>query len=157
MNKYSFKWHGKKYYLLGEDADGERYYLEEAHWDCGWYWGGGYVETFTNNNCPKMSKDISSHQHFDGLFLKNPRLNGFDAFKTFFKETPFTDKELWLIIELMESFYTAGQYSDFLYLGGAHYTTNPCKETIVNDAEYTRINATVIPALMEELYKILGG
>lgn len=157
MNKYSFTWHGKKYYLLGEDADGERYYLEQAQWDCGWYWGGGYVETFTNRIFPHRSEDISSHQHFDGLFLKNPRLNGFDAFKMFFKETPFTDKELWVILELMKSFYTARNYSDFLHIGGAHYTTNPCKETIVNDTEYTRINASVIPALMEELYKILGG
>lgn len=157
MNKYSFTWHGKKYYLLGEDVDGERYYLEEAHWDCGWYWGGGYIETFTNHKNPAMSKDISSHQHFDGLFLNNPRLNGFDAFKMLFKETPFTDKELWVILELMKSFYTARNYSDFLHIGGAHYTTNPCKGTIVNDEEYTRINASVIPALMEELYKILGG
>lgn len=155
MKKKTFEWRGKKYYLLGEDADGDRFYLEEAHWDCGWYWGGGYVETFTNNRFPENSKDISSHMHFDGLFFKQPRKNGYDAFKEFFAETPFTDSEVWEILELMKSFYIARGYSDFLYLCGAHYTSNPCGVVIKNEEEYDRINKVVIPSLMEELYKIL--
>lgn len=157
MKKYKSHAFGKDCYLLGETADGTRYYLEQAKFDCGWYWGGGYVETYTNNRFPELSKDIDSHQHFDSLFFHNPNKNGYDAFKDFFAETPFTDKEVWEIVELMRSFYIAREYSDMIHRGGAHYTENPAKEIIKNDEEYDRINKTVIPAIMSELYKILGG
>ena len=40
MKKYSFNKFGHKYYLLGADKEGIKYYLEEASWDCDWYWGG---------------------------------------------------------------------------------------------------------------------
>ena len=145
---------GKDVYLLGKDKNGVSYWLEAATWDCDWYWGGGYVETYTNNDFPERSRDIDSHQHFDGLFFKSNK-NGYDAFKEFFVEYPFTDKELWKIVELMKSFYIARNYSDMLHLGGAHYTSNPAAETIKNTEEYERINNKVIPAIMNELYKIL--
>ena len=55
---------GRKYYLLGKDAEGTKYWLEEPSWDCNWYWGFGYVQTFD-----RSGNDIDSHQHFDILFL----------------------------------------------------------------------------------------
>ena len=154
--KYKMHKFGKDCYLLGQDENGTNYFLEEATWNCGWYWGGGYVETYTNNGNPVKAKDISSHQHFDGMFF-NGNTNGYDAFKSFFKVTPFTNDEIWKIVELMKSFYIARKYSDMLSVGGAHYTANPAKETIENNAEYYRINKKVIPAIMQELYKILEG
>lgn len=147
---------GKDIYLLGTDANGVKYWLEQAKFDCDWYWGGGYVETYTNNNRPERARDINSHQHFDGLFFKG-NTDGHTAYKAFFTETPFTDSEIWKICELMKSFYIAREYSDMIYRGGAHYTKNPAKETIKNETEYKRINETVIPSIMQELYKILGG
>ena len=120
---------GKTIYLLGETPDGEKHWLEEASWDCDWYWGGGYVETYTNNNNPGKSRDISSHQHFDSLFFRQ-NTDGHTAFTKYFSCHPFTDKEVWQICELMKSFYIAREYSDMLHRGGAHYTTNPAKDTI---------------------------
>lgn len=148
---------GKDTYLLGVDCDGVLYWLEAAQFDCGWYWGGGYVETYTNNKYPGKSRDIESHQHFDSLFFNRPRKNGFDAFKEFFTDTPFSDDEIWKICELLKAFYTARDYSDMLYTGGAHYTSNPAKDHIQNETEYQRINKDLIPALFKELYSILGG
>ena len=141
-------------YLLGQDKDGINYFLKEASWDCGWYWGGGYVQSYTNNRNPEKSKDIRTHNHFDSMFLEG---NALDNFKSFFKVTPFSDEEIYQIIELMKSFYIARRYSDMLYSGGAHYTANPVRETIVNVDEYNRINNVVIPAIMNKLYEILGG
>lgn len=156
MNNIKRKSHafGKDIYFLGQDKDGINYWLEEAKWDCDWYWGGGYVETYTNNKCPSMSRDINSHSHFNCMFFKGNK-NGYDAFKDFFVETPFTDKEIWTICELLKAFYIARDYSDMICRGGAHYTTNPAKETIKNDAEYKRINEIVIPEIMRNLYKIM--
>lgn len=154
MNKRTTTAFGKIIFLLGADENGTLYWLEQATWDCDWYWGGGYVETYINNKCPSMSRDIDSHQHFDGMFLKGSKC-AFDMFKEFFVETPFTDKEIWQICELMKSFYIARKYSDMLHCGGAHYTTNPARETIKNEAEYNRINKVVIPEIMKSLYDIL--
>ena len=156
MKKQIITVFGKDYYLLGADASGTKYYLQKAKFDCGWYWGGGYVETFTNNRNPEKSRDISSHQHFDSLIF-NRKKNGFDNFREIFVNNPFTDKEIWTICELMKTFYIMREYSDCIYRGGAHYTSNPAKDTIKNDNEYKRINEIVIPELWEKLHSILGG
>lgn len=156
MNKQKKHAFGKDIYLLGIDTDGAKYWLESAKWDCGWYWGGGYVETYTNNSYPEKARDIKTHSHFDSLFF-NRNKNGFDAFKDFFNDTPFTDNEIWKICELLKSFYIAREYSDMLNRGGAHYTSNPAAEIIKSEKEYKRINEIVIPSLMNELYKILEG
>lgn len=157
MKKQTTHAFGKKIYFLGETPDGKKHWLEEARWDCEWYWGGGYIETYTNNSNPSRSRDIESHQHFDSLFLKKSKC-AFDAFNEYFSQHPFTNKEVWLICELMRSFYIAREYSDMLHIGGAHYTTNPAKDTIKSEEEeYQRINTHVIPKIMQELYTILGG
>lgn len=147
---------GKKCFYLGQDASGVNYWLEAATWDCEWYWGGGYVETYTNNNNPERARDIQSHQHFDGLFFRG-RENAHDLFIKKFVVNPFSDSEVWKICELMQAFYTARHYSDMLHCGGAHYTTNPAADTIKSEDEYKRINENVIPAIMNELYKIMEG
>lgn len=147
---------GKDIYLLGKDNGGTLYWLEAGNWDCKWYWGFGYVETYTNNKNPGKSRDIQSHQHFNWLFF-NKNKDGHTAFKEFFAETPFTDSEIWKLLELMKAFYTAREYSDMIYRGGANYTTNPVKEVIQNETEYDRINKEMIPAIMQEVYIILEG
>ena len=145
---------GKRVYLLGEDVYGTRYWLEEAKWECDWYWGLGYVETYTDNKRPSRSCDISSHQHFNGMFFHKGR-NGYDVFRETFHETPLKDKEVWQLLELMKALYTLREYSDLLTRGGAHYTTNPCKNIIVNNVELERINKKVIPALLSNVYALL--
>ena len=156
MDKKSFKWHGRKYYLLGADEDGINYWIEEGHFDCDWYWGFGYVETFTNNANPSRSKDIQSHSHFNYLFF-NQKAYCLDSFNDLLVETPFTEKEIWKLLELMKSFYIVREYADTIYRGGAHITSNPVAEIIQSESEYKRINETVIPAIMNEVYKILEG
>lgn len=154
--KYFMKKFNKDCYFIGQDVNGTNYFLEGVTWDCDWYWGGGYIETYTNNNNPVVSRDIESHQHFDSLFFKGNK-NAYDAFKEFFPVNPFTDSEIWKICELMKSFYIAREYSDMISRGGAHYTSNPAAEIIKSSDEYERINKKVIPAIMKELYAILGG
>ena len=147
---------GNNYYFLGTDKKGTHYWLEESAWDCDWYWSYGYVETFTNNNNPTRSKDISSHSFFELMFFKNGNVNAFDAFKSFFVETPFTNNEIWKILELIKSLSIIREYSDTLHRGGAHFTSNPASEFIKSEDEYNRINKVVIPKINEELYKILS-
>lgn len=148
QKSYAF---GKDVYFLGADADGVWYWLEAPSWDCNWYWGLGYVETYTNNYLPGLSRDINSHQHFDSM------VQGVcpEDFKRVFPETPFSDSELWKLQELMRAMYLARKYSDMLHMGGAHITTNPCRDAIQNSDEYERINKVLIPKMWDELVKIL--
>ena len=153
QKSYAF---GKDQYLLGKDSDGVCYWLEESKFDCGWYWGIGYVETFTNNKNPGKAKDINSHSHFDSMFFKQKNKNGYDAFKEFFEETVLTEKETWTLLELMKTLYTLREYSDTIHRGGAHYTNNPLSEKIKNQSEYDRINKELIPAVLQEVYNLLS-
>ncbi len=151
--KYSMEKFGKKCFLLGQDKDGINYFLEAATWDCGWYWGGGYVKTYTSNRNPIISRDIETHKHFNGLFFNGG--NDINTFKETLPVNPFTDSEIREICELMKSFYIAREYADMVYRGGAHYANNPAAEIIKSEDEYKRINNIVIPAIMESLYEVL--
>ena len=155
MKKQVKKAFGKNVYLLGADREGTYYWLEEATWDCGWYWGAGYVETYTNNKRPDISRDINSHQHFDGLFFNGQKMCK-DMFDDFFVETPLNDSEKWKLLELMKTIYTLKKYSEVIHIGGSYVTDNPLKEVIKNQEEYNRINKIVLPQLFEKVYKILS-
>lgn len=152
MQKVKSHAFGKDTYLLGKGKDGAYYWLEAATWDCGWYWGLGYVETYTSPLNPAASRDILSHQHFSELFLEGKSYN---EFVEFFEEATLTDKEIWVLLELMQSLCTARKYSDMLHTGGAHFTKNPCHGLIQCKAEYDRINTILIPAMLQKVYDLL--
>ncbi len=154
MKKISKKTINKfgEHYLLGVDARGVKHYLKKPSFDCGWYWGFGYIHTFINNNKPELSRDISEHYHFNS-FEKNT--NMFDGIQNAFVSFVLDNKDLWTLCELMKTAYTLGNYADTLYTGGAHYTTNPCKDIIKNDDEYNRINNVVLPAIFDQVKKLL--
>ena len=145
---------GKDIFLLGEDNDGMRYWLEAGSFDCNWYWGFGYIETYTNNKNPENARDIITHSHFDSMFF-NKTDNAFDAFKKFFVKTTLRDDEIWKLCEMMRTFYICRDYSDLIYRGGANFTSNPIYNTIKNDVEYSRINKSVIPELLKAIYDLL--
>lgn len=154
MEKMKSHVFGKDVYLLGT-KDCIKYWLEAGSWDCGWYWGLGYVKTYQGNRLPSLARDIDSHQHFSGLFF-NKNKNGFDAFNDFFDDTTINNSELWKLLELMKTAYTCKEYAEVVYRGGSHYTGNPCKDIVKNEAEYSRINKIVIPALLKEVYALLS-
>lgn len=136
----------KKDFYLGRNIDGEKIYLRAPSWDCGWYWGFGYLG---NDDC---------HYHFDGLkLLKGRVVNLFDGMKNHFKHLSINDKKLWKFCELMETFYTLKQAAEVLGRGGSHYTSNPCESVIKNPEEVKRINEVVMPAIFNELNTILNS
>jgi hypothetical protein len=74
IKKTNYRMFGKNIYLIGINTQGEKVFLEHPSWDCGWYWGFGYLETYTNNRQITRSKDISGHSHFSN-FDENNILN----------------------------------------------------------------------------------
>lgn len=114
----------------------------------GWYWGLGYVEVFT-----KKYFDIEEHTHFDSLFLKK---NIYDSFLEYFEDITIEKEEIWKLLELMSTAYKMRSYSDLLYCGGSHITTNELTNEIKNKEEYKRINNVLIPKILEKVYKLLS-
>lgn len=134
---------GKKFYI-GKNQH-ERIYLSAPSWDCGWYWGFGYLG---NKNC---------HYHVSSMnFNKNQNL--FDAFKEHFGSSLVItkDADLWTLCELFKSFYILKESAEFYGKGSAHYTTNPLADLLKNEAETERINKVLLPAIFDEIYKILN-
>lgn len=137
-------------------VNNERIYLSAPSWDCGWYWGFGYLG---NKNC---------HYHVDGL--KKIETYDFDkrvfqyefvdlhaGFKKHFGDSFVVkeDRDVWTLAELFETFYALKETAEVLGRGGSHMTTNPCAALIKNSEEVERINKTVLPAIFDEIYKIL--
>lgn len=137
-------------YLLGKrKEDGKKVYLVAPSWDCNWYWGFGYVQTYEK-------KDLCDHQHFNDLFLKE---NIFDSFKEYFIETTLDDNEIWQLLGYMEEFYVMEKYAELLQYGN-HITSRAknilCeKNQEANKQETERINKTLLPELFEKIDELL--
>lgn len=146
----------KDIYLLGEDERGVKYWLEEACWDCDWYYGFGYIETYTNNVNPEKARDIDSHQHFDDLFLKN---NIFDSYKDFFVKSTLNGDEIWNLLGYMKEFYTLNEYAELLKYGNNISSRASIveeeKNKEANSKEYERINKILLPELFKKIYDLL--
>jgi len=123
---------GKKIYLLGEDADGIKHWLEEPSWDCNWYWGFGYIETYTNNANPSNSRDIESHTHWDSKNTINEE----------YVKTTFTKDEFDKLNKLFDKFYSNSKKAD--------------KAHNKNILKYEELNHIVIPKITAEIIKILS-
>ena len=138
----------EKYFLGIRKEDKKRVYLIKESWDCNWYWGFGYIQTFFRN-------DIYDHQHFDNLFLKK---DIFDSFKNYFETTPLTNDEIWQLLGYMKEFYVAQQYAELLQYG--NYITSKAKcflddENIeTNKKEVERINKKILPELFKKIEKL---
>lgn len=156
MKKKTTRAFNKEIYLLGKDANGTLYWLEEPSWDCGWYWGFGYIETYTNNKNPHLARDINSHQHFDGLFLKGNKCC-IDMFKEFFVETPLNDNEIYELCDYMTTFYTLQKTAE-LYKHSCSWITERAKiEDLRNEDGREYINKKILPQVFERIKKLLKG
>lgn len=137
-----------KYFLGIRKEDKKRVYLIKESWDCGWYWGFGYIQTFSKG-------DIYDHQHFDNLFLKK---DIFDSFKNYFETTPLTNDEIWQLLGYMKEFYAAKDYAELLKHG--NYITSKAKcylddENLEeNKKEIERINKNILPKLFLKIEKL---
>ena len=132
---------GDKILLFKKDNNG--YYLRKPTFDCGWYWGLGYLAT-----------GRGSHLHFDSYFKETPF---YDAWVDF-DDTPFTKEEAYIITDYMRQLYTLRRMADMLHCGNTNITSNAkALEQFAeqNTAEYKRINNVLIPTVWNALVDVL--
>jgi hypothetical protein len=146
ITKQTSRAFGKDIYLLGRDADGTTYWLEAPTWDCGWYWGFGYVETYTNNLHPEFALDISSHQHATHEFFESGTITDWTV----------SDKELWEIRELFAQFYTLRKTAEYFDQGKAN-VGNTSVPLWKNPELVDEINNVRIPLISTQILEILSA
>lgn len=126
--------------LLGKDLQGSNIYLLKPRWECDWYWSFGHLHV----------GDMFIHLNY----LGNSVL--LDGIKVYFSELVISDKELWIFCELVESIKTLKSTAQLFTLGGANIcSVNPCRDLLLNKHLADEINSTLIPNLIDEVYKVL--
>lgn len=153
MEKKTTNAFGKKVWLLGKDADGINYWLEEPSWDCGWYWGFGYIETYEKNKSPDKARDIDSHSHFDYMFMRGSKCTR-DMFKEFFVETPLTDDEIWELVDYMKTFYTLKDVAELFKHGYSWQTSKAKIESLENKEQEDLVNKVWLPEVFKRIQNI---
>lgn len=120
----------------GTSADGENVWLEKHKWNCGWYWGFGYLG---NKNC---------HFHFDSLlYIKDGKGSVKYCASDLFESTPITDKQWWVIRDLFTQAYALRKAAE-VYQYGGHQTTAPGVTDIIKNKERAdQINADLAKVL----------
>lgn len=114
----------------GTYADGENIYLEKHSWDCGWYWGFGYVG------------NASCHFHFDSLlYPKNTKGMVLHCASEIFEKTNIDDKAWWVIRDLFVQAYALKRAAE-VYRCGGHQTSEKGVTDIIKNLELAdKINA----------------
>lgn len=151
LKKSVREFHGKKLFLLGKSEDGTFYYLESPSWDCGWYWGFGYIEGFAKETPTDRGHD--SHEHAEDFLSK--WFTEHNGSKPRLVETVFDEAGGWKLSELFASFYILKDAAGLFGRGGSHVAENPAKLALVSVEMTQRINEVMIPAVTEEIIKIL--
>lgn len=142
----------KDVFLLGKDARGTKYWLESPSWDCGWYWGFGYIETYQGNREPSNARDIDSHSHATNFLSEYfTSWNGSEPVLT--KRT-FTEQEGWELCELFQQFYHLKEQAEFYGRGKMN-----CGNTTIRSWEdkplAEKINREMIPVVTARIMEIL--
>jgi len=149
----------KDIFLIGIDTNGENVWLEAASWDCGWYWGFGYIERYTNNNHPDMASDISSHTHWDTKIVGKQDNRDYIHHlneNPLFSQTVLTDSESWKLAELMKTAYTLKGSAEMFRRGVSHITSDEQETGIVQRKNYAKeINEVILPKLFKLIYELL--
>ena len=156
---------GKQVYLLGKNEKDKNVYLVKASWDCGWYWGFGYVQSYS-------TRDLETHEHIDSRYMGvqdvwDSEKRGFvktDYIHNIYDcprlvETTFSEEEGWQLSELFSQFYKFKEVANLLHRGGAGLTTllDYLKIEYPNKEEHLKdINENILPQIFEKIYAILS-
>lgn len=168
IDKKTDKAFNKKIYLLGQDKDGYNVYLEAPSWDCNWYWGFGYIETYTRETSPSTSSDINSHSHWkycivgkqekysitQKAWIKTDYIHHIND-NPDFVSTVLNDKESWELSELMKKFYILKNAAKLFHKGSAGVANGSINNKIQSMELYNKINHELMPIIFKRIDEIL--
>lgn len=103
---------------------GESIYLSKHSWDCGWYWGFGYIG------------NGRMHTHFDTVFLNDTITDITDIFKS----TRLTQEDWWVLRDLFIQAYSLKQCASVYRIGGHQTDQKGITDIIKNEEMEKQIN-----------------
>lgn len=135
---------GKSAFLLGKrKEDSKKVYLEIGSWDCDWYWGFGYLVVYNQSR-----SDVDEFYHFDSL-LKEFGLNGIEKH---FKSFVLKENEMWILADLMSSYYKLKEVAEFYYMGNSNFTEQGLK---IKNRRRAKVINKDIERIIKEVEKLL--
>ncbi len=152
LKKRISKFHGKKIFLLGQDEHKINYWLVEASWDCDWYWGFGYIQTYTNNANPSIARDITTHDHAENFMSEY--FTEWNNSNPILRKMTFTEKEGWELSELFKQYYLLRETAEYFYTGNCHVAKTSIK-TFKKPELVQEINVIILPEIFSRIYEIL--
>lgn len=160
MNDFKkIQWQTKQFFGTRK-SDGAKIYISAPSFDCGWYWGFGYLGN-KNEHCHLSSYQTKEHyfktETGEYIHITEKRNKSmYDCLKDDYILNIKIRQNLWQFCELVATAYSLKETAEILGRGGSHYTTNPAKDIIINSDEVKRINEKVLPAIFDEIYKIFS-
>lgn len=135
---------GRDFYLLGVDKHGDSCYVGESVRIGDWW---------------KMPDVVVLEEDKDYKGLYKSRHTAIKFSKSLLKElkTPFDDDEIFLIGDTFEKLKTELEYAMILDFANKGCPLKEFASKVANESELKRLFDVVIPATLDELYKILGG
>ena len=120
---------------------GENIYLEKHNWDCGWYWGFGYIG----------NKDLHTHA---SVFIHELIWHSNDQV---FETSPIFQKNdtFWIFKDLLKQAYTLQECAE-IYQYGGHCITNNKTEIVRNKRKAKSINKD-LEKVLDQLWNFLKG
>lgn len=136
----------KKNYLLGKDKKGTKHWLLTPSWDCDWYWGFGWIETYSK------SEELESHSHADNFMSEYfTKWNGNNPI---LKEQTFNKEEGWELSELFSQFYHLREQAEF-WGRGKRYVADTEIKNWKDKKLADEINKKMIPVITKRITDIL--
>jgi hypothetical protein len=119
---------------------GEKIYIEKHNWDCGWYWGFGYLSDQFN----------TIHCHADQFINQ---LLWHDKNQVFEKSIFKNNDQFWIFKDLLKQAYTLKECAE-IYQYGGHCITNEKTEIIRNKRKARSINRD-LSKVLDQLWNLL--
>ena len=120
-----------------EPCSNERLYIEKHSWDCGWYWGFGYIG------------NSRSHMHFETL-IDNTKYEP----KEIFQNTEITIRDWWILRDLFVQAYALKKTAEVYRYGGHQTTCQYDTAVIQNHDKADAINAD-LKIVLDKIWEVL--
>lgn len=155
--------HSSKGYFLGINSYNEFVYLQKPSFDCDWYWGFGYIQTYKY----KTSRDFEGHSHWDSEIVG--KTEQYDSEKQAWVlsehkhhlrdnknwlQFTITEKESWELADLMQSYYTLKKVAEIYHTGISGLTSG--KLSLKDSKQEHEINTVTLPAIFQRIDEILS-
>ena len=120
--------------------------LTKHSWDCGWYWGFGYLG---NKNC-HWHTNSRIHQNRNEYDFKS---SDFTQIKTHFQTTWLTQNQWWILRDLFIQAYALKKAAECFVYGG--YQTSDAKDYRITDSELAKTINSKLEILLNNIWELL--